>query len=392
VRAPRFPVPVAVVLACSVVVAGCGGPPPPRLLLVGTYTGEHSRGIYALRFDDRRGSLTPATLVAETRNPSFLAASGDGRHVYAVNEVSDAGEARSGGVTAFSLDPAGPTLQDIGRQLSMGADPCHLALDRTGRFLAVANYSGGTFAILPVGDDGTLGPALAVVGAEGAGPNAQRQQGPHGHQVVFDPSNKYLLAVDLGVDKVLVYRFDERTGALTPNEPAFTAVAPGSGPRHLAFHPDGTHVFVINELASTIATLGWDGRTGTLTPRFTVSTLPAGASGDNTTAEIAVHPGGRFLYASNRGDDSIAVFAIADDGALRLVHHEATRGRTPRHFTIDPTGRWLLVGNQNSNTITVFRIDDATGALTSTGTETPVGAPVCLLFPEPLMVSAGLSR
>lgn len=374
-------------LAAALVAAACHADAGPdgRLVLVGTYTGEQSRGIYALRFDDASGALTVPTLVAETRNPSFLVADAAGRHVYAVNEVSDAGEGRSGGVTAFALEGVDgtPALREIGRQLSRGADPCHLALDRTGRFLAVANYSGGNFAILPVRDDGSLGPAAAVVAAAGAGPNAQRQQAPHGHEVVFDPSNHYLLAVDLGVDKVLVYRFDEQTGALTPHDPAFGQVEPGSGPRHLAFHPDGSQLFVINELASTITSFGWDGGTGALTPRSTISTLPRGFTGENSTAEIAVHPGGRFLYASNRGHDSIAVFAIGDGGALRLVHHEPTRGRTPRHFTLDPSGRWLLAGNQNSNTVTVFRIDDSTGALTPTGAATAVGAPVCLLFPPP---------
>jgi 6-phosphogluconolactonase len=365
--------PFGATVACR---AQAGG----RLVLVGTYTGEQSRGVYACRFDEATGRLTVLGLAGETRNPSFLVSDQAGRYVYAVNEVSDAGPNKSGGVTSFALTRTPPSLAQKATQPTGGADPCHLALDATGRTLAVANYTGGNFSLFPVGADGAIGAASATFAATGSGPDTARQAGPHGHQVVFDPTNRYLLAVDLGVDRVLVYQFDAAKGTITPNDPPSAALPPGSGPRHLAFHPDGAHLYVINELASTIAAFDWDGTSGRLMPRSVIATLPDGYKGESSTAEIAVHPGGRFLYGSNRGHDSIAVFAIADDRSLRLVHHEPTRGRTPRHFTIDPSGRWLLAANQNSNTVSVFRIDDTTGSLTPTGALTPVSAPVCLLF------------
>ena len=357
-------------------------PPPGRLVFIGTYTGgnTNSKGIYAFRFNEATGALTPLGLKAETRNPSFLASGASGKVLYAVNEVDDYKGAKAGSVTSFTVDAATGGLTPLGEQSTGGAAPCHVQCDWTGRFVAVANYSGGNFSVFPVGPGGALSASTALLGGTGLGPNTARQQGPHAHQVVFDPTNHYLLEADLGLDKILVYKFDQASGRVTPNDPASVDLAPGSGPRHLAFHPNGRFVFTISELASTMTSLAWDGANGALRVLGTQSTLPAGYTGNSSTAEVAVHPGGRFLYGSNRGHDSIVVYAIAPDGALTLVEHEPTRGKSPRNFTIDPSGRWLIAGNQLSGTLSVFSIDQQTGALSPTGPLAEVGAPVCVLF------------
>jgi 6-phosphogluconolactonase len=349
-------------------------------MYVGTYTGAQSKGIYAFRFDDSSGALTPLGLVAETPSPSFLTRSSDGRFVFAVNEISSFGGERSGSVTSFAVDRATSKLTAINTESTRGAAPCHLMLDRTGRFLAVANYSSGSFAILPVGADGRLAPVSSLVANEGSGPNRQRQEGAHAHMVRFDPENRFLYGADLGLDRVFVYHFDPSSGKPVANNPPSASVAPGAGPRHVAFHPNGHFAYVINELASTITAFGWNPAAGTLTPMGTVSTLPAGFAGNNSTAEIAVHPNGKFVYGSNRGHDSIAVFSVAESGGLQFVEAVSTRGRTPRNFELDPTGRWLLAANQDSNTVAVFRIDATTGKLTATGDPVDVGSPVSLLF------------
>lgn len=350
-----------------------------RVVYIGTYTGQTSKGIYAFRFDDSSGALTPLGLVAETASPSFLTASADGRFVFAVNELQSFGGEKSGSVTSFSVDRATAKLTEISVQPSKGGGPCHLALDRTGRHLAVANYGGGNFALLPVGADGRLQPATNVVAGENGGADPAAAVARHGHAVEFDRDNRFLLAADLGLDRLLVYRFDPARGTLTPNDPPSAALPAGSGPRHFAFHPNHRWLYAINERAATIATFSWDSRTGVLTAGGSVPTTPPGVKTDST-AEIAVHPNGRFVYGSNRGHDSIAVFQVGEDGALTAVEHEPTQGRTPRNFALDPTGRWLIAANQRSDTLAVFRVDQATGALTPSGAPTTVGSPVCVLF------------
>jgi 6-phosphogluconolactonase len=363
-------------LALTAVSGGAAG---GRLILVGTYTRGESRGIYAFRFDQATGRLSPVGLAAETRNPSFLVTSADGRYLFAVNEVSDFGGSRSGSVTSFAIDGGTGKLTQLSVQSTRGADPCHLALDRTGRFLAVANYTGGSVAVMPVSSDGRLGPAAAFVQHEGRGADPKRQDGPHAHQVVFTSDNRFLVVADLGLDGLLVYRFDERSGSLTPNQPPTAKVAAGSGPRHFVFHPDGKRAFVINELSSTITTLDWDASAGTFRTGTSVSTLPAGFEGRNSTAEISLHPGGRFLFGSNRGHDSIAVFALDGKEGLALVEVEPTRGQAPRHFMIDESGRWLIAANQASGNLAVFAVDQQTGRLTPAGTPVRAETPVCVV-------------
>lgn len=350
--------------------------PTERVVYIGTYTGETSKGIYAFRFDDGSGALTPVGLVAETPSPSFLTSSTNGRFVFAVNELQSFGGAASGSVTSFAVDPATAKLTEINAQPSRGAGPCHLVLDRTGRYLAVANYGGGNFALFPVGADGRLQPATSVVAGEGPGPGPSK---PLGHAVGFDADNRFLIAADKGLNRMLVYRFDMSRGGLTPNQPPSAALPPGSGPRHFAFHPNGRWLFTISEQAATITTFSWDQKSGSLTALGSVPTRPAGVT-TGSTAEIAVHPTGRFVYGSNRGHDSIAVFTVGADGALTLVEHESTRGQTPRNFALDPTGRWLIAANQRSNTLAVFSIDQTTGALSPVGPLTTVGSPVSIIF------------
>jgi 6-phosphogluconolactonase len=350
-----------------------------RVVYIGTYTGETSRGIYAFRFDDSTGGLTPLGLVAETPSPSFLTASANGRFVFAVNELPSFEGAAGGSVTSFAVDPVTAKLTEISVQPSRGAGPCHLALDRTGRYLAVANYSGGNFALLPVGADGRLQPAARFVSGDRSEPGTSPPARPLGHMVGFDAHNRFLVAADKGLDRLLVYRFDASTGGLTPNQPPSAALPPGSGPRHFAFHPNGTWLFAINEQAATITMFSWDQESGRLTAAGSVSTRPADVT-TGSTAEIAVHPSGRFVYGSNRGHDSIAVFAVGAGGALTLVEYQSTRGKTPRNFALDPTGRWLIAANQQSGTLAVFSIDQNTGRLSSVGPLTNVGAPVCVLF------------
>ena len=351
-----------------------------RLVWIGTYTGPQSQGIYAFRFDDETGTLSPLGLAAETPSPSFLALHPNGKVLDAVNETHD-GPGNSGMVTAFAIDPATGRLTKINEQSSRGADPCHLAVDATGQYLVVANYTGGNFVVFPLGEDGHLAAASSTLTNRGAGPNHERQDGPHAHDVVFDAANRFLIAVDLGLDQLFVYRFDLGLGSFTFGDPASARVPPGAGPRHFAFHPDGRHGYSINELDSTVTALEWDPSTGKLTADASVSTLPAGFTGENSTAEVEVDSRGRFLYGSNRGHDSIAVFRINPvSGALTLIAHTLTRGKEPRHFALDPTGRWLVAGNQNSNTLAVFRVDQTGGTLSPVGDLVSVGSPVRVLF------------
>jgi 6-phosphogluconolactonase len=284
-------------------------------------------------------------------------------------------------VSAFAINPSTGTLTLLNTQSSGGAGPCHVTIDKTGKVLVVANYAGGSCSSLPIEDDGSLGPIASFFQHEGSSVNPDRQTEAHAHSANFNPGNQYVFVADLGIDKVLIYRVNLQTGSLQPHDPPHVNLAPGAGPRHLHFHPSGQYAWVINELASTLTGFNCDAEKGTLTEIETVSTLPGKFEGKNSTAEVRVHPSGNFVYGSNRGHNSIAVFSIDQDtGKVTLVENESTRGETPRNFNIDPTGKWLFAANQNSGNVTVFRIDQDSGALEFTGQEVRVAKPMCVRF------------
>ena len=346
---------------------------------IGTYTEKGSKGIYRCELDLASGRLTSPTLAAEAKNPSFVAIAPDHRFLYAVSEVEEVDGKKSGGVSGFAIDPRTGDLSLLNHQLSGGTGPCHLVVDRTGKHVLVANYGSGSVSVLPIEAGGRLGKATAFIQHQGSGPNPQRQQGPHAHSINLDTANHFAVVADLGLDRVFVYRFDPTKGTLTANEPPSVSVAPGAGPRHFAFHPNGRNAYVINELNSTVTAFGYDGQRGILDPIQSVSTLPKGFKGRNYPAEVQVHPSGKFLYGSNRGHNSIAVFAIdPQTGKLKPVGHQSDKIKTPRNFAIDPTGTYLLVANQDSDSVLVFRIDPDTGELRPTGNAVEVPTPVCL--------------
>ncbi|MFL5617067.1 MAG: lactonase family protein [Gemmatimonadaceae bacterium] len=359
---------------------------PELLVYVGTYTertpdGSGSKGIYAARFDTMSGKLSGLTPVAELQNPSWVTVSRDRRLLYAVSEVGtpDATGALAGLVVAYTIGADGK-LTELNRVSSGGADPCHLAIDRSGRTVAVANYTGGSTVAFHVGADGRLG-AASKDQHVGKGPNAARQEAPHAHSVNFVADDRLLLSCDLGNDHVYVYRHDPRSGAIAAHKPAFVGLEPGSGPRHLAVHPSQRYVYVLTELTSHVATFAWNPSAGTLVQRQSISTVPLGTPSTNSTAEIVVHPNGRFVYASNRGHDSIAVFSVdARNGRLKLLANTPTGGNVPRNFAVDASGRWLLAANQRSNSIVSFAIDPSSGTLAPNGATLAVPRPVCVAF------------
>jgi 6-phosphogluconolactonase len=358
-------------------------------LYTGTYTdnaqSSGSQGIYLLELDTHSGVVSQPQLAAKATNPSFLAIHPSRKYLYAVNELSQF-EGRKGGViTAFAIDPTRGMLTPLNHQSSVGSGPCHLVVDRLGKNVLVANYGSGSVACLPIDPDGRVRVESSFIQHRGSGANPRRQQSPHAHSINLDAENRFAFAADLGLDKVLIYRFDAASGKLTPNEPAFAKVAPGSGPRHFAFHPSGRFAYVISEMANTVTAFTYDAEKGSLTEIQVISTLPADFKGTSYTAEVQVHPSGKFLYGSNRGHDSIAIFAIElDTGKLSAVGFEPTQGKNPRNFAIDPTGGFLLAENQDSNTIAVFRIDPASGVLRPTGQTVGVGKPVCIkMIPKP---------
>jgi len=353
------------------------------LVYVGTYTeeGSTSKGIYAYRFDASTGQITTLGLAAETTNPSFVALHPNGRFLYAVNEVGNYKGPNSGGVSAFSIDRITGKLTFLNEVPSRGADPCYITVDKTGKHVLVANYTGGSVAVFPVQEDGKLGEASAFVQHTGKGTNPERQEGPHAHSIDLSPDNRFAMVDDLGLDELLVYKFDGAKGSLTPNDPPFTKLEAGAGPRHFAMHPSGKFAYVIAEMGHTVTALSNDPATGRLQTLQTISTLPKDFKGRNDDAEVEVHPSGKFLYASNRGDDSIAIYAIDHTkGTLTLVETVPTGGKEPRNFEIDPTGTFLFAANQLSDNVVIFRIDPKTGHLTQTDQKFDVGRPVCVRF------------
>jgi 6-phosphogluconolactonase len=369
------------ILGLCAVTAASDAPKREYVLYVGTYTKKQSKGIYAYRFDTASHELSSVGLAAETANPSFLVVDPRSRFLYAVNEIADYKGQSSGGVSAFAIDRKTGKLSLLNEVPSRGADPCYVAVDKTGKFVLVANYTGGSVAVFPVMRDGRLGEASAFMQHVGSGPNKERQEAPHAHWVDVTADNHFAIASDLGLDKLLVYRFDQKNGTISPNDPAFAKTEPGAGPRHVSFHPNGRFAYVADELQSAVSVFSYDGVHGVLRPLQTVSMLPKDFTGENSAAEIQVHPNGKFLFASNRGSDSIAVFSIGkSSGRLTLVDHFSTKGKKPRNFAVDPTGSRLFVANEDSDNIVVFEIDSSTGRLTPTGQVLEVSSPVCLTF------------
>jgi 6-phosphogluconolactonase len=360
-------------------------PMPPNsnqyLFYVGTYTNEEgskSKGIYAYRYDADSGQITSLGLAAETTNPSWVAVHPNGKYLYAANEIPNFKGPNSGGLSAFSIDHATGKLTLLNEVATRGADPCYVSIDKTGKYVLVANYTGGSVAVFPVLSDGKLGEATGFVQHTGHGPNKERQEAPHAHFIDLSPDNRFALVNDLGLDEVLVYKFDSSKGTLTPNDPPFAKVDPGSGPRHLALRPDGKFAYVLSEIKGTVTVFSYDG--GKMQSLQTISTLPKDYTGPIEDAEIAIH--GNFLYASNRGEgNSIAVFSIDQDkGTLSLVEITPTQGKTPRHFAIDPSGKLLFAESEGDDKIVLFRIDEKTGKLTPTGKTLDVSKPVCVAF------------
>jgi 6-phosphogluconolactonase len=368
--------------------------PPANATLVyaGTYTDtkSKSKGIYLywLQTENLEVSqnitLAPLGLAAQSVNPSFLVLDAKRRLLFAVNETDEFQGKPGGAVSAFSIIPGTGMLTLINQQPSMGTGPCHLALDSSGKNLLVANYNSGSAAVLPVASDGRLSAASCVIQHTGKSVNPQRQAGPHAHCAVLDPANKFVFVCDLGVDKVFSYRFDAGQGKLTANDPPFAAIKGGSGPRHLAFRPDGRFAYVINELSSTLTVFAYDSQAGKLTETQTVSTLPGYYDGPNTAAEVAVHPSGKFLYASNRGNNTVVLFEVdPDNGTLNWVEEQGTGGSTPRHFGVQPSAKHLAIANQDSDTLLACRIDPGNGRLKPSGVFASAPSPTCVQFLPP---------
>ncbi len=346
-----------------------------RLVYLGTYTGPQSQGIYAVRFDAATGAVSEPFVAAATPNPSFVLIHPNRKFVYAVDE------SRQGAVHAFAIEPGTGKLKALNVVSTRGSGPCYISLDHTGRFLMAANYNSGSIAVFPVGTDGLLGEATAFVQHQGHGANPARQKGPHAHWIEAAPGNRFVLASDLGLDEVLVYRFDAAKGTLTPNTPPAYQGPPGAGPRHFAFSPNGHFGYLASEMAHSVTALAWDGRLGTLRSLQSLSLAPDDFQPENTAAEIAVSRSGRFVYASDRGHDSISVFAISPvNGHMTLVERDSTGGKEPRNFALDPSGRYLFAANQNSDSVVIFRVDPASGKLTPTGTKISLASPVCVAF------------
>lgn len=350
---------------------------------IGTYTDAQSKGIYRFSFDPATGAASTPELAIETPSPSFLAVHPSGKFLYAVNEVAEFNGQPTGSVSAYAVDPRTGALTFLNSAASGGSGPCHLNVDATGRAVLVANYGGGSVAALPIGPDGKLGAATAVCQHHGASVNKGRQSEPHAHSINLDAANQFAVAADLGTDELVVYRFDSVSRTLEPQMPATLAIAPGSGPRHFSFHPDGKHAYVINELANTVTALTYQPDSGRLEAQQTIGTLPEGFKGESYTAEIRVHPSGKFLYGSNRGHDSLALFTIEPGtGKLTASGHIPSGGKTPRNFAIDPTGQFLFAANQETGNVVLMAIDPGTGKRRDGVTETSIAVPkpVCVRF------------
>lgn len=342
----------------------------------GTYTRSgKSKGIYLSRFNSSTGVLSAPELAGEVGNPSFLTIHPNRLRLYAVTEGVE------GTVNAFSIDPTTGKLTAINQVMSRGSSPCYVVVDNAGTHALIVNYGTGSVAAFPLNTDGRLGEASAFIKHEGSSVDPKRQAGSHAHSINLSADNRFAIAADLGTDKVVVYKYDTVKGTLAPNDPPFVKVKPGSGPRHFAFHPKGKLAYVINEMGSAVTAFSWDAKRGVLKELQTISTLPADFKGENNCAEVQVHKSGKFVYGSNRGHDSIAVFKVdPGKGTLTMVEQASTQGKTPRNFRVDPTGAYMLAANMNSDSVVVFKVDQKTGKLTPTGQKIEVASPVCIKF------------
>ncbi|MGD0965483.1 MAG: lactonase family protein [Candidatus Acidiferrales bacterium] len=367
-----FPKTSAALFISLALVSGVGANAAPRgnsyFVYVGTYTHHASKGIYLYRFSPSTGEVRPLGLAAETASPAWLIVHPSHRFLYAANEYGGQGEAGNT-ITAYASNAQTGRLTFLNKVSSKGVGPCHLAIDKTGAILVAANFGSGSVAAFPIHRDGTLGEASGFDQHHGSSVDPLRQAGPHAHCVVISPDNRFVLAADIGLDRIFVYRLNVARGSLEPSNTPFVALHPGWGPRHLAFHPNGKVLYLISEMGSKLTTFDYDTAEGTLKEIQTISTLPEGFSGKSTAAEIQADRAGRFVYDSNRGDDSVGVFAIdGNNGRLSPVQFISTEGKTPRSFALDPTGEYLFAANQNSASIVLFRVDPATGRLTPAGT------------------------
>jgi 6-phosphogluconolactonase len=366
-------------LLCASIAAAATG---DYFVYIGTYTLRRGKGIYTFRFSPATGKATAVSLAAETPSPAFLAVHPNRKFLYAANEHDGPDVAgKNSTVSAYAIDHHTGALTFLNKVSCRGEGPAHIAVDKTGKALLAANYRSGSLALLPILPDGRLGEAAGFAQHHGIGPKP-RAEGPHAHGAAFSPDNRFALVADRGLDQVLIYRYDRRKGTLAPNDPPLINSTPGAGPRHLLFHPNGRILYELNEPGSTVTVLAYGAAGGTVRRLQEISTLPAGFTGTSATAQLQIDRAARFLYASNRGADNIAVFAIdAAKGMLTLVEHVSTQGKTPRDFSLDPTGGYLFAANQNSDTIVLFRVDARTGRLTPAGQVVEhVPEPTCVVF------------
>jgi 6-phosphogluconolactonase len=364
--------------------AAAASPVPPAaaggkyLVYVGTYTDKGSKGISAYRFDTWSGEIEPVGLVATVDEPTFLATDPSHKFLYAVNEVSSFQGSATGSVSAFSINATTGGLVALNQIPSRGPGPAHLAVDHSGKFVMVANYAGGSVAVFPIQPNGGLGDASGFVQHQGSSVNKDRQAGPHAHEIVFSPDNRFAFVPDLGLDQLIAYPFDAANGALA--KPLVAQLTSGFGPRHLVFSPDGQYIYLLNELSSTITLLAYDPDSGRTSSRQVMRIAPPDAE-KKSGAEVQIDPAGNFLYASNRGTDMLVVFAIdKSNGSLTRSESVALPGKTPRQFTLDPSGRWLWDANQDSDNIILYQVDAQTGGLRPSGITLKVASPACVTF------------
>ena len=352
-----------------------------NLVFFGTHSVGSQKGISVAHFNSETGVLTKPELVVEAPAPAYFILHPDGKHMYVCNSNDFAKGYTGQTISAYSIDPRNGSLTLLNQQSSGGADPSYIWMDASQRFVLVANYKGASVTVIAIKPDGSLGEIIANIKHSGRSIDTVRQTQPYAHSIKLDPTNRFALVADLGLDKLFVYRFNSKNGSLEPNDPPFAIVSPGSGPRHFAFHPNEKFVYLINEMACTIITFAWDSADGKLSEVQTSSTLPLDFKGKNTCAEIEVYPNGKFLYASNRGHESLAVFTIdSTTGKISLLEHVPTQGHSPRNFTFDPTNKWLIVTNHNSDNAMVFKVDERSGHLTPVGNPVPIVYPFCIRF------------